>query len=153
MKAAPCFALAAISLIAGIGPGNAWEGPLDARDMLELAVLALKGDEATALEMFKRGHPAFKRGDLYVYCADANGKIVAHGLPELIGRDLATLKDKTGKEFGLQLLNEARWERIKHTGYYLAKPNGKEEVYKEDYYTKVGKLTCGAGSYSTKNER
>jgi signal transduction histidine kinase len=120
--------------------------------MLELAVLALKGDEATALEMFKRGHPAFKRGDLYVYCADANGKILAHGLPDLIGRDLAALKDKTGKEFGVQLLNEARWERINYTGYYLPKPNGSQEVYREDYFTKVGKLTCGVGVYSTKNE-
>jgi signal transduction histidine kinase len=152
MKASPRFALAAISLIAGIGPGIAAEGPLEAREMLELAVLALKGDEATALEMFKRGHPAFKRGDLYVYCADANGKILAHGLPDLIGRDLAALKDKTGKEFGLQLLNEARWERIDFTSYYLPKPNGSNEVYKEDYFTKVGKLTCGVGVYSTKNE-
>ncbi|MCP3370007.1 cache domain-containing protein [Bradyrhizobium cajani] len=152
MKAsAPRFALAAMSLIAGIGPGIAAE-PLEARDMLELAVLALKGDEATALEMFNRGHPAFRRGDLYVYCADANGKILAHGLPDLIGRDLAALKDKTGKEFGLQLLNEARWERIKVIGYYLPKPNASKEVYKEDYFTKVGKLTCGVGYYSTKDE-
>jgi hypothetical protein len=98
MKAsAPRFALATWSLIAGIGPGIAAEGgPLEARDMLELAILALKGDEATALEMFNRGHPAFKRGDLYVYCADA--------------------------------------------------------FYREDYFTKVGKLTCGVGYYSTKVE-
>jgi Single Cache domain 2 len=154
MKAsAPRFALATWSLIAGIGPGIAAEGgPLEARDMLELAILALKGDEATALEMFNRGHPAFKRGDLYVYCADANGKILAHGLPALVGRDLAALKDKTGKEFGLQLLNEARWERIKVIGYYLPKPNGSKEFYREDYFTKVGKLTCGVGYYSTKVE-
>jgi hypothetical protein len=46
MKAsAPRFALATWSLIAGIGPGIAAEGgPLEARDMLELAILALKGD-------------------------------------------------------------------------------------------------------------
>ena len=153
MKASARFALAAMSLIAGIGPGIAAEGPLEARDMLELAVLALKGDEATALEMFKRGHPAFNRGDLYVYCADANGKILTHGVTALIGRDLATLKDeRTGKEFGLQLLNEARPERINFTGYYLPKPNGSKEVYKEDYFIKAGQLTCGVGVYSNKDE-
>jgi hypothetical protein len=87
--------------------------------MLERAVLALERDEAAGLEMFNSGDPAFKRGDLYVYCADANGKILAHGLPALIGRDLAALKDKTGKQFGLDLLNEARWERIKFASSYL----------------------------------
>ena len=152
MKASARFALAAILLIAGIGPGIAADGPLEARDMLERAVLALERDEAAGLEMFKRGDPAFKRGDLYVYCADANGKILAHGLPALIGGDLAALKDKTGKQFGLHLLNEARWERIKFISYYLPKPNGSEEAYKEDYFTKVGKLTCGVGYYSTKTE-
>ena len=54
--------------------------------MLERAVLALERDEAAGLEMFNSGDPAFKRGDLYVYCADANGKILAHGLPAVSGR-------------------------------------------------------------------
>ena len=150
---APVFALAAMSLVAGVGPGIAASGgALEAREMLDLAIVALERDEAAALETFNRGDPAFKRGDLYVYCADANGKILAHGLPALIGGDLAALKDKTGKQFGLHLLNEARWERIKFISYYLPKPNGSEEVYKEDYFTKVRKLTCGVGYYSTKTE-
>jgi len=38
------------------------------------------------------------------------------------------------------------------TGYYLPKPGGSEEFYKEDYFTKIGDLTCGAGYYSTKTE-
>ena len=42
---------------------------------------------------------------------------------QLIGQDLATLKDKTGKEFGLQLLNEARQGRIGFASYFLPKPN------------------------------
>ena len=153
MRQTAPFALTAMALIAGIAPGIALGGgPLEARDMLDLAVLALKGDEATALEMFSKGHTAFKRGDLYVYCADASGKILTHGLRALIGRDLAAMKDKTGKEFGLYLLNEARFGQVKFVGYYLPKPDGTQEVYKEDYFTKVGKLTCGVGYYSTKTE-
>lgn len=153
MKPTAPFALTAMALIAGIAPGIAsGSGPLEARNMLHVAILALKGDEATALEMFNAGHSAFKQGDLYVYCADASGKILAHGLPALIGQDLAVMKDKTGKEFGLSLLNEARFGQVKFGGYYLPRPNSTQEVYKEDYFTKVGKLTCGVGYYSTKTE-
>src|SRR5262245_7459445 len=137
------------SITSSVATGS---GPMEARAMLEAAVLALKADQAKALEMFQRGDPAFKQGDLYVFCADAAGVIVAHGLPSLVGRDFASLKDKTGKEFGRHILNEARFGEVKHTGYYLPKPNGSIELYKEDYFTKVGNLTCGVGYYSTKTE-
>ena len=62
--------------------------------MLDTAVQALETDQKRALEMFNSGHPAFKQGDLYVYCADSRGTILAHGLRQLIGQDLATLKDR-----------------------------------------------------------
>ena len=114
--------------------------------MLDTAVRALETDQTRALEMFKSDHPAFKQGDLYVYYADSRGTILAHGLPQLIGQELATLKDKAGKEFGQQLLNEARQGLIGFATYFLPKPNGTDEIYKEDYFTKVGKLTCGARS-------
>jgi len=114
--------------------------------------LALKADQAKALERFSREDAAFRQGDLYVFCANAAGKVVAHGLPWLVGQDFAALKDKTGKEFGRSMLNEARFGEVKFTAYYLPKPSGSNEVYKEDYFTKVGKLTCGVGYYSTKTE-
>ena len=153
MKASTLFVFSSLSLFASITPGvAAGGGPLEARDMLEVAVLALKADQAKALEMISRGHAAFRQGDLYVFCADATGKVIAHGLPWLIGQDFAALKDKTGKEFGRNMLNEARFGEVKFTGYYLPKPSGSNEVYKEDYFTKVGNLTCGVGYYSTKTE-
>jgi signal transduction histidine kinase len=153
VKTSVHFAFAALALFAGIASdAAAGSGPLEARNMLDTAVRALETDQTRALEMFNSGHPAYKQADLYVYCADARGTILAHGLPQLIGQDLATLKDKTGKEFGLQLLNEARQGRIGFAAYFLPKPNGTDEIYKEDYFTKVGKLTCGVGYYSTKTE-
>ena len=153
MKVSTLFAFSSLSLFTSIAPGVAvGGGPLEARDMLEVAVLALKTDQAKALEMFNRGDAAFNQGDLYVICADAAGKVVAHGLPSLVGKDFAALKDKTGKEYGRTMLNEARFGEVKFTQYYLPKPGGSNEVFKEDYYTKVGKLTCGVGYYSTKSE-
>ena len=153
MKVSTLFAFSSLSLFTSITPGiTAWTGPLEARDMLEVAILALKADPAKALAMFGRGHSAFRQGDLYVYCADETGKVVAHGLPSLVGQNFAALKDKTGKEFGRYILDEARSGEVKFTGYYLPKPSGANEVYKEDYFTKVGNLTCGVGYYSTKTE-
>lgn len=153
MKAPTLFAFSSLSLMASITSSvAAGDGALEARNMLEVAVLALKTDQTKALEMFWRGHPTFRQGDLYVFCADTSGKIVAHGLPSLIGRDFAALKDKTGKEFGRQMLDEARFGEVKFTAYYLPKPGGTNEVFKEDYFTKVGNLTCGVGYYSTKTE-
>jgi hypothetical protein len=128
------------------------DGPLEARRMLEAAITALKDDQESALRRFNGGDPAFRQGDLYVFCADATGTIVAHGLPDLIGRDLATFKDKTGKDFGLHILNAARFGEVKFTGYYFPKPHGSSEVYKEDYFTRIGNLTCGVGYYSTKTQ-
>ena len=153
MKTSVHSAFAALALFAGIASdAAAGSGPLEAKHMLDTAVQALETDQTRALEMFNSGHPAFRQGDLYVYCADSRGTILAHGLPQLIGQDLARLKDKTGKEFGLQLLNEARQGQIGFATYFLPKPNGTDEIYKEDYFTKVDKLTCGVGYYSTKTE-
>jgi Single Cache domain 2 len=124
--------ITALALFAGIASdAAAGSGPLEARNMLDTAVRALETDQTRALEMFNSGHPDFKQGDLYVYCADSRGTILAHALPQLIGQDLATLKDKTGKEFGQQLLNEARQGRIGFATYFLPKPNGTDEIYKE----------------------
>jgi signal transduction histidine kinase len=153
MKVFTLFAFSSLSFLTSVTPGiTAGTGPLEARDMLEVAVLALKADPAKALEMFSRGNAAFRQGELYVFCADETGKVVAHGLPSLVGQDFASLKDKTGKAFGRYILDEARLGEVKLTGYYLPKPSGDHEVYKEDYFTKIGNLTCGVGYYSTKIE-
>jgi signal transduction histidine kinase len=127
--------------------------PLAAREMLEVAVLALKGDKESALAMFNDRHnTVFRHGDLFVFCADAQGRIVAHGLPTLIGKDFNALKDKTGKEFGRHMLVNASEGEFAFTGYYLPRANSSEEIYREDYFTKVRDLTCGAGYYTTKTE-
>lgn len=72
--------------------------------------------------------------------------------PDLIGKNFAAFRDRTGKDFGLHILNAARYGEVKFTGYYFQKPSGSGEVYKEDYFTRVGKLACGVGYYITKQE-
>ena len=127
--------------------------PLDAREMLEVAILAIKGDKDLALAMFNNPKSiVFRHDDRYIFCADAQGKVVAHGLPTLIGQDFTTVIDKTGKEFGRHMLTTAVEGEFAFTGYYLPKPNGTQEFYREDYFTKVRDLTCGSGYYTTKTE-
>ena len=147
-------ALSTFSLFVSTAVGiAATTSPLAARELLEVAVLALKGDKVSALAMFNdRFNTVFRSGDLFVFCADEQGWIVAHGLPELVGQDFTTLKDKTGKEFGRYMLTKAVEGEYAFTGYYLPRASGLEEVYREDYFTKVRNLTCGAGYYTTKSE-
>ena len=152
MKQALCLATA-MALHLGIAESaSAGTEPLVARDMLEVTVLALKGDRSKALEMLSKGNMLFRQGDVFVYCIDGRGRVLTHGLLDLVGRDFSALSDKTGKEFGAYILINSREDQLGFTGYYLPKPGSSKEVYREDYFTRVSDLTCGAGYYTTKTE-
>jgi hypothetical protein len=79
----------------------------EAKAMLEKAVAAVKADKTKALDMFNKGEGGFIDRDLYVFCGNVgDGKILALGnsnAKQLIGQDIRTLKDPTGKAFGLEL--------------------------------------------------
>jgi hypothetical protein len=73
----------------------------EAKAMLERAVAAVKADKAKALEMFNKGEGGFKDRDLQPFCFNvSDGKVTATTVPNLLGTDVRTLKDKNGKEFG-----------------------------------------------------
>ena len=75
--------------------------------MLMKAAAAVKADKAKAIDMFNKGEGGFLDRDLYVFCGNiSDGKAVAIGNPnakQLLGRDARTLKDATGKAFGVEL--------------------------------------------------
>src|SRR5271166_4661154 len=79
----------------------------EAKAMLMKAVAAVKADKAKALDMFNKGEGGFLDRDLYVFCANvSDGKTVALGnnnAKQLIGVDTRTIKDSTGKPFGVEL--------------------------------------------------
>src|SRR5579864_486628 len=78
-----------------------------AKAMLLKAEAAVKADKAKALDMFNKGEGGFLDRDLYVFCANvSDGKTVALGNPnakQLLGVDTRTIKDATGKVFGVEL--------------------------------------------------
>ena len=126
----------------------------EAKAMLMKAVAAVKADKAKALDMFNKGEGGFLDRDLYVFCANVgDGKTVATGNPnakQLLGTDIRTLKDSTGKAFGAgNLRREQKPEgEITEVSYMFPRPGAdKTPVAKVSFVTRVGDLGCGVGYY------
>jgi Single Cache domain 2 len=122
--------------------------------MLLKAEAAVKADKAKALDMFNNGEGGFLDRDLYVFCAQASdGKIVANGNPnarQLLGQDQRTLKDATGKPFGMELYAVGKKPKgqITKVSYMFARPGpDPKPVAKVSLVTHVSDLICGVGYY------
>ena len=103
---------------------------------------------------FNKGEGGFLVGDLYPFCFNiSDSKLVAVANPNaknLIGTDGRTVKDSTGKLFGVEQLAAAQKTEgeITVTDYMFPKPGAdKTPVTKESFTTKVGDLVCGVGYY------
>lgn len=126
----------------------------EAKAMLMKAVAAVKADKAKALEMFNKGEGGFLDRDLYVFCSNiSDGKIVAQGNPnrrDLLGQDERTIKDSTGKNFGVEIYAAGQKSEghLTEVRYMFPKPGADPTpVPKVSFVTKVGDLICGVGYY------
>jgi hypothetical protein len=97
--------------------------------------------------MFNAGEGGFRDRDLYVFCANASdGKIVAQGNPnakQQLGQDQRTLKDSTGKNFGMELFAAGKKPEghITKVSYMFARPGSDTTpMAKESFVTKVSDL-------------
>jgi single cache domain-containing protein len=153
MIAAASAAVVTLSpAVFGQQPGH---GTADqAKAMLLKAVAAVKADKTKALNMFNTGEGGFLDRDLYVFCANTgDGKIVAIGNPnakQLLGQDQRTLKDPTGKTFGLDLYAAGQKPegQITEVRYMFVRPGpDTKPVPKVSLVTRVGDLVCGVGYY------
>jgi hypothetical protein len=115
--------------------------------MLDKAVAAVKADQAVALAMFNKG--GFKDRDLYPFCFRiADGKGLATPFAVQAGTDARTLKDSTGKAYGLELYAAARKPEgeVTEVGYMFPKPGTTTPAAaKVSFVTKVADLVCGVG--------
>jgi glucose-6-phosphate-specific signal transduction histidine kinase len=95
----------------------------EAKAMLEKAVAAVKADKAKALAMFNNVEGGFKDRDLQPFCFNvSDGKIVAATVPGLLGTDIRTLKDKTGRVFGEDAYKAAIEGKISEISYMFPRP-------------------------------
>jgi Single Cache domain 2 len=126
----------------------------EAKAMLEKAVAAVKENKTNALAMFNKGEGRFLDRDLYVFCSNlTDGEIVAMGNPntkQILCKDVRSLKDATGKVFGLELYaGEQKPEgQFTEVDYMFPRPGAdKTPVPKISLVTKAGDLGCGVGYY------
>lgn len=125
-----------------------------AKAMLLKAAAAVQADKAKALDMFNTGEGGFRDRDLYVFCANvSDGKIVAQGNPnakQVLGQDQRTLKDPTGKAFGLELYaagNKPEGQITKVRYMFVRPGSDTKPVPKVSLVTRAGDLVCGVGYY------
>ena len=121
-----------------------------ARAMLQKVVVAVKADKAKAIDMFNKGEGGFyiKDRDLFPFCfTRADGKIVATQTKQVLGQDVRTFKDKTGKAFGQEMYG-AKEGQISEVDYQFARPGADTTpVPKVSFVTRIGDLGCGVGYY------
>ena len=126
----------------------------EARTMLDKAAVAVKADKAITLDTINKGEGGFLDRDLYVFCFNSgDGNIVATGTSnpagkKVIGQDVRTLKDATGKMYGPDLYAAAKEGQITEVSYMFPKPGADTTpVAKVSFVTKAGDLGCGVGYY------
>jgi hypothetical protein len=150
------FAALAAMILATTALAQQTGGTADeAKAMLVKAVAAVKADKAKALDMFNKGEGGFLDRDLYVFCDNlSDAKQVANGNPnakQLIGVDIRTLKDSTGKNFGAEIFAGMQKPegQITEVTYLFPRPGAdKTPVQKVGLVTKVSAdLGCGVGYY------
>ena len=119
----------------------------EAKAMLDKAVAAVKADKAKAIASFLAGTDGFKDRDLYPFCFNVSDGITQAAPPSVLGKDVRTLKDATGKAFGEELYKAAQDGKVTEVSYMFPKPGAVEPSPKVSFVTKVGDLGCGVGYY------
>jgi hypothetical protein len=128
--------------VSGAEHGTATE----AKAMLERAAVAVKANEVAAIAAFNRNDSQFRDRDLYVFCFNAeDGKFSAH--EALVGQDVRTIHDKTGKPFGEQIYQQAKEGQVITVAYMAPVPGSTEQASKRAYITRVSNQVCGVSFY------
>jgi Single Cache domain 2 len=119
----------------------------EARAMLDKAVAAVKADKGKALAAFLAGSDGFKDRDLYPFCFNASDGVTVAGPASVMGKDVRTIKDPTGKTFGEDLYKAAIEGKVTEVNYMFPRPGQTEPSAKISFVTKAGDLGCGVGYY------
>lgn len=138
-----CFA-ASLSLVSAEEFGTEEE----ARAMLDRAINLVKIDKTRAMDAFTDLEGGFKVKDLYVFCANRDGIIIAH--PTLLGMSMIGVEDEDGNNLW-ELVSSPKRGEIKQITYKLARPttDSTETFLKNTFVTKVMGAYCGVGYYDS----
>ena len=140
----------ALATFTAVHPEVASAGaPEQARAMSERAsAYIVTAGEAKALAGFTGRDSGFVDGDLFVFCYDRLGVVVAHGEnASLVGRNLLHLKDSDGREpiaLGLKAGFESGRGWI---DFKWPNPATKKIERKSAYMIRTNDVVCGVGYY------
>lgn len=123
--------------------------PEQAKSLVADAVAYLKAkgpDEAT--KAFQDPKGSFRRGELYVFVFDTDGRYVASGAnPKLAGTDAANLKDAEGKPIVQAMISETKEKPNAVIDYVWLNRQTNKVEHKHSYITRDGQYIVGAGTY------
>ena len=121
----------------------------EAKLLLERAVNLMRIDEVVALTMMTIPNGGFHQKDLYPFCIDDSGVLVAH--PYNLGRSIKSMVTDDGVKVGEIMLENAKEGEINKISYVLPIfREGKitdEKAKKSTFFTRVGKHVCASGFY------
>ncbi len=139
-----CFATATAVQAQGYGVGT----PVEAKKMVERAVAYIRSyGEERALKEFSKPNGKFQWRDLYVFAYDAEGVVVGHPNPKLIGQNLYDVPDTRGKRFRKEIVDLANSRGSGWVDYLYVNPMTQQEEFKITYFHKVGNLIVSCGAY------
>lgn len=101
-----------------------------------------------ALAEFNNPAGMFKKGELYIFVTDLQGRMLANGAnAKLVGKDLIDLKDSDGKPFVRDYIDVARNKGSGWSDYKWVNPATKAIELKSTYVEKIDDLVIGCGIY------
>ncbi len=121
----------------------------EAQDLVTKAIAYYKAegkDKAFAAINDPKGQ--FTKKDLYVYVADLNIVVFAHGANKaLVGKNLYELKDSNGKPFAKEIADGAKSKGKGWVDYSWTNPTTKKIEAKSSYFQREGDLVFVCGFY------
>ena len=150
--------LAVGRLAAAVLVALALAAPADARHRGEAKALAERAvahihavgrDQASA--DFSRPDGGFVDGELYVFCQDASGVVVAHGgNPKIVGRNMADVRGPDGRLSNVEINHLGLTQGSGWLEFRWPNPVTKRIELKAAYVLKVDDHTvCGSGYYKS----
>jgi hypothetical protein len=99
--------------------------------------------------MFNKGEGGFLDRDIFPFCFNmSDGKLIATQTKQVLGSDVRTFKDATGRVFGPEVFGAAKENQISEVSYMFARPGpDTKPVQKVSFVSAVGDLGCGVGYY------
>ena len=131
---------------------NTFGSEKEAKQMLERAIRIVESNPTVAFAMINVGQGGFHVKDLYPFCFDNKGIMVAH--PTLAGMDMSNFVSSDGVKVAQLMLQNAKTKTFSKISYKLSRiistPNGlpissEKESKKISLFKKVGSFVCATG--------